>query len=226
MPKPAQRRHDALLFLTVCCGASMIGLCLGNNGTPTVKAERPLPQKSDEKTIERTQFNNEPFRFGDLSVKKTNITLGEKFSATSIARSGGGQTEDWLENLKFTVENTSEKPITYIDVELDFPETMSARGMMVVNQLGIGVPPFVSGDRLKQTTPLMLDPAETITFMLSAQRLQMIKDFLAFKNFQLGDLNRVTIRIGYLVFEDGTKWEIGRYYRPNPNAPGGYERIQ
>jgi hypothetical protein len=218
-----------LVFLAICFGAALLGLVLGKNEAVTAQAQQSLSQRSNEqkpneKIIERTEFPNEPFRFGNLMVKSLKITASGKFSATSVAQSGG-PVDDWLEDLEFTLENTSDKRITYVDVELDFPETKGDRPMMVVNQLGIGIPPYASGDRLKQTTPLLLDPGQTITFTLSAQRLQMIKDFLALGNFHLTDLNRVVIRVGYLVFEDGRKWQIGRFYKPNPNAPGGYERI-
>ena len=218
--------NQALVFLAVCFGAAILGLLLGKNGAVTARSQQSLSQKSDEKIIERTEFPNEPFRFDNLMVKRVKIAPSRKFSATSVAQSGGGPVDDWLEDLEFTFENTSEKRITYIDVELDFPETKSDRPMMVVNQLGIGVPPYASGDRLKQTTPLVLDPGHTITFTLSAQRLQMIKDFLALRSIHLTELSRVAIRVGFLIFEDGTKWQVGRYYKPNPNAPGEYERIK
>ncbi|HEY3136439.1 MAG TPA: hypothetical protein VGL29_10465 [Blastocatellia bacterium] len=224
MPKlRASRIRETVILVAVCVGAAMLGFILRTSHTVAAKNSRPPLQKPDEKVIERREFLNEPFQFGGLTVKKVGILPGRKFSLTSIAKNGA-EVDDWLEDLTFTLENTSAKRITYVDVELDFPETQGDRPMMVVNQLGIGRPPY-GHEWTKQIAPLMLEPGDKLTFNLSAQQLQMIKDFLALRKFQLKQLSRVIIRLGYLIFDDGIKWEIGRYYRPNPNAPGGYERI-
>ncbi len=62
-------------------------------------------------------------------------------------------------------------------------------------------------------------------FALSAEELRRLKQFLALRNFQVTNLNKLVIRIVSVVFADGMKWEMDYYYRPNPSAPGGYERI-
>ena len=223
--RKANRTNEVLLLVIVCVGVAVLGFALGNSHTVTAKAARPPSQKSDEKFIERKEFPNEPFRLGDLSVKRVKIIPREKFSAKSIAESGGGQVDDWLESLTFTIKNISNKRMTYINVEMDFPETAVNGPMMVYNQLGMGIHPKAFGDRLKYGTPLALDSGGTSTFYFSTGRMRLLKEFLASRNFQLGDLNFVTIRIDHVIFDDGMKWSQGDVYKPNPAARGGYERI-
>ena len=184
-----------------------------------------LPRQSDEKVVERTTFPNEPFEFGDLSVRKTKVSPGQRFSAISLSEKAGGRVEDWLENLSFTLRNTSKRRMTYINVELDFPETVSNGPLMVYNHLGIGIHPKASGDMLKNAVPLALEPGGNVTLSFSAQHLSAIKEFLALRNFQLADLNQAVVRIDYVIFEGGTKWSQGDDYKPNPAERSGYERI-
>jgi hypothetical protein len=181
-------------------------------------------RQSDEKVIERIELSNEPLKFDDLAVKKVEISPGQKFSATSLAEKGGGKAEDWLENLEFSLKNRSNKQIVYIGLALQFPETEGS-GPLMVYALGIGIPPQASKDEIKYGNPLALYPGDTFSYALSVKRLELIKDFLALRKFQIIEMNKAVIKLTYVIFDDGMKWEQGYYYRPNPSATGGYERI-
>ena len=225
MQKVRVNRINESVLLSAAFGAAVLGFALGNSHKATVKASRPPSQRSDEKVIERKQFPREPFRFGDLSVKQVRIFPRVKFSARLIAERGGGHVDAWLENLSFTIRNTSNKRMTYINVELDFPETTVNGPLMVYNQLALGIHPKAFGDSLKHGTPLALDPGDTTTFSFSAERLRLLNEFLGLRNFHLADLNQATIRIDHVIFDDGMKWSQGDDYKPNPAARGGFERV-
>src|SRR5262245_42886394 len=225
MPKsPTHHTGEKMILAAALVSIAALGFTLGN-GQGTARTSRPVPQRSDQKTIERKQFPNEPFRFGDLKVKNVTISPREKFSASSIAATGGGQVEDWIDKLSFTIKNTSNKRITYINIELDFPETSVNGPMMVYNQLAMGIHPKALENHLKHGAPLALEPGDSTTFVFSPEHLQLVRQFLADRNFQLADLNDATIRIDQVIFDDATKWSQGYDYRPNPNVRGGYERI-
>jgi hypothetical protein len=96
----------------------------------------------------------------------------------------------------------------------------------MIYNVRIGIHPQASATAAKNTKPLSLLPEDTFTYSVSQRELKSIKDFLAFRQFKLSDLNKVVIRLGYVIFEDQVKWDRGRYYRPNAGAPGGYEPIQ
>ena len=150
-----------------------------------------------------------------MSVRKVKIAPSQKLSARSLAESAGGKEENWLEDLEFSITNKWDKAITYIDLELAFPET-SVGGPKRVYDLDVGVHPSAFGDMVKYGKPLKLKANETYTFHLSLEELNKIKRFLLRGSFELAQLNKVVINTGYLYFEDGTKWEQGHWYRPLP----------
>jgi hypothetical protein len=218
--------REIIIIMVTCAISATLGFVLRANkvAVANVSSARLL-QQSDEKTIERTQFPNEPFEFSNLSIQNTKISPRQKISVHSLIEKSGGNIDSWMENLKFTLKNITDKRITYIAIELDFPETKVNGPMMVYNQLGIGIPPYATEDLRNHATPLILEPSDTIRFTLSAKDLQVIKQFLSVRNFQLANINNIVIRVDHLIFDDGMKWQIGRFYKPNPNKPSGYELI-
>lgn len=223
--KAVQFKEVTLLIL-VCVFSSALGSALRPNKTAIANSSPlKLLQQSDEKTIEKAEFDNEPFKFSDVSVQSTKISLNQKFNIKSLIEKSGGNVDSWLEHLEFTLKNTSGKRITYIAIALDFPETKANGPMMVYNQLVKGVPPHANEDPIKHTTPLVFEHDSTITFILTPQHLQSIKSFLAVRNFKLEEISKVVITVDYLIFDDGMKWQIGRFYKPNSNRPSGYEQV-
>lgn len=221
----ANRIRKMVVLLAVCGGSAMMGFVLGCSKVDTAQAgSSKLLQRSDEKVIERKEYPKEPLEFDNLAVKNVKIAPSQRVSARSLVAHGGGQIEDWLENLEFSLKNKSDKQVRYILLQLQFPET-EVNGPMMAYNIEIGMHPKASEVELRYSTPLALSPDDSFTFTLSANELKMVKDFLGFRKFQLSDLNRVVIQIVSATFDDGTNWTLGRHYRPNPNAPGGYEPI-
>ncbi|MGA9772433.1 MAG: hypothetical protein WBV94_25595 [Blastocatellia bacterium] len=220
------RINQTGLLLAVCIASAMLGFALRDNKTIAAKTYPALIlQQSDEKVIEKYDHGNEPVELDNLSIKTVKIAPGQKFSAKAITEMGGGRVEDWLENLEFTINNKANKQITFILIEFQFPETDASGARMVYNKLGIGIPPKASANALKYSKQLALNSGDTTTYTLSTRDLTLIKDFLALNKFQLADLNEMAIRLVYVIFDDGMKWELRHYYRPNPGMPGGYELV-
>ncbi len=226
MQKSSLDRFKKILIVVLACILSAIfGFALRPSDVTVTASTSTLLRQSDEKVIEKKEFPNEPFQFANLKVKNTRVDLKKKFSFSSLAKQAGGEAADWIENLQFSIKNLTPKRMTYISVELDFPETINNGPMMVYNQLGIGIHPKALANSSKSESPLALESGDTFNFTLSPHHLNIIKDFLASRNFQLVDLNQVVIRIEYVIFDDGMKWSQGEYYRLNPNAESGYELI-
>ena len=54
MPKlRASRINENVLVLVVCVGASALGFAFGKSHTVTAEAPRAIPQRSDEKSIDK-----------------------------------------------------------------------------------------------------------------------------------------------------------------------------
>jgi hypothetical protein len=189
--------------------------------------------------IERVGYDIEPYEIGELSVKNVRITSRQRlvtngfnkvrrdsyeFSSKAIAQGGIGQEGDWLDGLEFTFKNRSAKRVIYIGLDLGFPET-EVTGPEMVYQIRKGEFPQANKTLLGPVEPILLEVGDVTTLRLSAQQLKGLSDFLALRKFQLADLNKAVLRLTSIFYEDGTKWSQGSYYKPNPDKPGGYERI-
>jgi hypothetical protein len=226
----ANRTNGTLVLLAICVASAMLGFLLGGLKPVSAKASGPLlPRQSDEKLIEISERTDELVEFGNLRLKDVTIAPSRKFSAASLAVKGGGEVGDWLENLEFTLRNKTDKQITYIQFELQLPDTEASGPLMVYREFGIGIHPkavgTLRGGALRNDEPLALKPGDTAIARLSADHLQRIKRFIALRNFQLADINKVVVKILGVFFDDGLMWSSGHYYRGNSTAPGSYERI-
>lgn len=219
-----KRVSEKPILAAVCLGASLLGYFLGNQQTVTQASPSLSLQQSDEKVIEKYKYSNEPFEISNLRVKNTELILQQKFSANVLTEKGGGQIEDWLESLEFKITNKSDKRIVYLALSLDFPETQ-ADGPEMAFTISRGIHPKATGEILKNSVPFLLEAKQEFTLTLTTQQLTSLKNFLARRNFKLVELSRMVIRITSIAFEDGTTWAQGDFYKPNPFAPLGYEKI-
>src|ERR1044071_4833019 len=107
------RINQTVLLLAVCAVSATLGFMLRDNKAIAAKAyPASIVQQSDEKVIETYERDDELLEFSNLSIKNIKIVPNQKFSASSLAEKGGGQTEEWLENLEFSLRNKSGKQIT------------------------------------------------------------------------------------------------------------------
>ena len=227
MPKfKTKLTSEATILVSVCIGAAMLGFALGITEPARATSSAPLSSyQSDEKSISIVVRDDELVEFGDLGVRRSKVTPNRKFSLKSLGIEPGKQGDDWIESLEFSIKNKSDKQITSIVFELQFPDTEFNGPLMGFRGLSLGLPPNVPQNPHNQVQPLILQRDAKSTFQLSTSELQRIKDFLALRKFHISDLNTLVIKVLYLTFDDDTKWSSGHFYRANPSAPGGYERI-
>jgi hypothetical protein len=228
------RISRAVVVVAVCTGSATLGFILGDSKTLTATAfksasliEPATVAQSDEKTVLLRSTSKDPLTFSDsLWLKTVGLLSGETFSARSVAEKAGSTNEGWLERLQCTVKNQADKRILYVRFEVSFPDTMAnGQPIMVYRELTLGIPPRASGAKSKNGEPLSLDPGQTQTLVISSEHLKVMDEFLALRQYRLNDLTRVDIQVLDLFFDDGTKWSGGGYYKPNPNAQWGWERI-
>src|SRR4051794_19469878 len=73
------------------------------------------PQK--EKLVDNVAYGNEPVEPLEVKLSGKSIKFKEKISNND---------EEWLRDLSFKFKNKSDKPILFIEIALDFPETASS----------------------------------------------------------------------------------------------------
>lgn len=221
------------VLVAVCAGSAALGFILRDSRTLTATASKSASLvepatlgQSDEKTVLLRYTTKDPLKFSDvLWLKAVRVLSGATFSARSIAEKAGSTNEGWLDRLQFTVKNQADKRIVYVHFEVSFPDTMAnGQPIMVYRELSLGIPAKASGDTSKYGEPLSLDPGQTHTVVISSEHLKVMDEFLALRRYRLSDLTRVDIQVLDLFFNDGTKWSLGGYYKPNPSAPNGWER--
>jgi hypothetical protein len=215
--------NEAFLLLAVCVGSAVFGLAVSNARKPAVPV-RPVPgaRAADGKVIRVYQDPKSPLGLSGLAVKGVTVTPDVEFSASSLAAVGGPG--DWLQDLTLRLKNISDKQITYISLHLQFVDALDGGGQLILHDkhMGIGLLPRVPGDGQE---PLALNPVESVKFVLSPQEIDRIKEKLAGRNLQVADMNKLAIKLGYVLFNDGIQWSEGSLYKPNPDAPHGWERI-
>jgi hypothetical protein len=162
-----------------------------------------------EKKFTKETFKNEPIEFIELKSNGKKFKLNEKLT----------QEDDWLKDFTINFKNISDKPITYVSIIINFPETRS-NGLPMSYIIKFGVHPDFpnkNNDELK-----MVAPNEIAQISLSPERYEKVKAFLATRHHLLRDLTEANVTIQTIFFADGANWFGGTISRPDPNRPGKY----
>ncbi len=158
----------------------------------------------NEKEIKKFTFDNEPVEIVTLGNNQKSFKLDEKFN----------QETDWLKGFSLEFKNKSKKPITYLSIEVDFPETKSTGNIMSF-PLSYGLSPMRMGKKQDVKT---IKSEETVKLELTERKFETLKSFIETRQL-LDNLSRVDIRIVFVLFEDGTGWSSGHLVQPDPNNP-------
>jgi hypothetical protein len=220
-------RYLIIAMMLVCAIEGRIVRAVSEQSATVLNSDRGSSQFAGEKIIEKDTYGDEPVEIEALAVKNVKIALRQKFSAKSVAEQGGGQEEDWLENLELTLKNKSDKRITYLSISLRFPLFGSpdpSVGMFY--HFVSGVDPRATGTAATHAEPLSLDVGESYAVRLSDKGLREIKQRLTMSKNSLADVNKVFLRISTVGYEDGGQWQLGRYSLPEKQQPSDKKVVE
>jgi len=71
---------------------------------------------------------------------------------------------------------------------------------------------------------LLLQPNEVLAISLEPQ-YEKVKDIEAYQNLR-NNVQTVRLGITRVYFEDGTMWDLGETYRPNPDVAGRWLKVE
>jgi len=165
------------------------------------------PSQSPAKLIENesTESPADPLKVISITADGKPVKFNEKFAAK----------EDWLRGLTLELKNISEKEITYIHCDLDFPETAST-GQMMAYQLTMGLWPGIDN---KSRAPFSLTPGSEVDIAFDDKRYADVARFINTRQ-PITSINRVTLRISFIIFADGTGYGGGgTLFRQDSNNP-------
>ena len=198
------RRNIVLMFSLL-----MVGVCM------CAFTFHGFAGQVKEREIKKLNWPKEPIKIGKLKTKGTVVVLGEKFRGE----------DDWMKELTFSVKNTSEKTITYLEIELNFPrgkgaqEEPDAHDRIIYGQY----PPLPGETATPHPDQPPIRPGDTVDVVL--RDYEGMREFLNATHYPVS-INRLEVSVGDVVFDDGTKWSGGGLFRRDPNNPGGWIRIK
>jgi len=193
-------RRPLMVALSI---ANLCVLTFYVSGRTSTRSQEPeLP--GDERLVTRGFGpKGEPLEFSDVKVKGKSVRLNKKFE-------GEGE---WLKELNLSLRNKSDKAITFAALHVDFPETKTLGGAMVMHPVYVGQDP--SNNPSPARPPLRLGPGESVEISLAAD-FELIKRSVETYR-PVDQIREVVIRLDRVMFEDGTLYSGGGLFKRNPD---------
>lgn len=168
-------------------------------------ARRQVAPQREKAVLKHPGPKKEPFEITEIRVKTKALKFGEIFEDES----------DWLKHLTFKVKNRSDKPITFLQMDLDFPETEETAGAIMMHQLFFGQRPDFKSTL--NNLPLYIKPNEAMVISLERE-YDDIKTFIELKLPTIGRVNKLTIRTSSIIFEGDVLYSAGMFSSRNPDV--------
>jgi hypothetical protein len=177
---------------------------------------QPIPviaavQKDGQKFIEEAFSINRQVRVTKIKVGPDIRKFKEPFD----------DSDDWIRKVSFEVESIAAKPIVFLTVNLNFPESTSS-GSMMSYPIQLGIRPNVKTSN-SPGTPLKLMPGEKLEIAVNGHYDELAR-FMESRH-SMNQLHRVQVEIGFINFDDDTAWTAGSFLRLDPNNPLHYFNI-
>ena len=168
-------------------------------------------QQGQQKSLEQAFSSNPIVRVTKLKIGRNLRQFNEEFD----------DSDDWLKGFFLEIESMANKPITYLEVKLNFKETKSS-GPMMSYPIAIGINPDSKASALAKK-PLHLMPGEKLEITLDDD-YDRLERFIQIRH-SMKQIHRAQVEVGFIVFDDGTAWIVGDYFRRDPNKSGRYLNV-
>jgi hypothetical protein len=173
----------------------------------------PLVQSHKKSIIRRISYFKYPvemsFELDGQPLKSTQTVAGSERTNDFEADA------DWLNHLTIRIKNTSGKTITWMLVNLLFPE-VTRDGSVAMHQIFLGVDPDAPFPRPE----LRLAPNETFAIPLSAKydEIRHLVEVIG-SGMHIENVSKVEVEFHAALFEDETRFQTGLMYRRDPKDP-------
>ena len=176
----------------------------------TLSAHFGQSAQSTEKVIEKEFTRNEVVEIGEIKVSQKAVDYGKAFAAD----------DEWLSKVAVRVKNISNRPIVFLEIGFDFPET-KASGNEMSYRVAFGQRP---GSKFPQShDPLYMMPSETLDIALQPEYTKL-KSFVEHRH-RITNLHKLSLSVVFVIFADKTGWAAGNFYRQNPENPDQYLNV-
>ncbi len=161
-----------------------------------------IAQQNQERLLEKYVHRKEPLRIKAIKGKKGDVNISKKFL----------DDDDWLKGLSFSLENISEKTITYIGLELEFPRSDDVPPLVFPLIYGQGLLP----DTETTVNSPPIKPGEEVVLSLSPTIYTELKQSLDQEKYSKS-IKHAVIDLRTVIFDDGIMWRAGRLMKRDPN---------
>lgn len=168
--------------------------------------------QSRGKAIGKTFTRNPVVEFEEIRVSGKPVKFHEHFDGN----------DDWIPTIDFKAKNISDKPIVYLAVNINFPETRATLGAMMSYPIEFGQRPD-STLPSRGGEPMVLLPNDTVEINLQ-DHYPRIKAFIE-RRLTLRDIRQADLEVSFVIFDDKTGWSAGNYYRQDSANPDRYINI-
>jgi len=172
----------------------------------------PLIQSKKRSILQRLTYFKYPVEisFQLKGQPLTNEKLLDQFHSNDFDADG-----DWLKDLVIKIKNTSGKTITWMLVNLLFPE-VTKDGAIALHQVFLGVDPDAPFNRPE----LRVAPNETFEIPLSTKYEDLRKLVKVIgSGMAIEDVLKVEVEFHAALFDDETRFQMGLWYRRDQNEP-------
>lgn len=171
---------------------------------PALLATHSFAQQEKERLLERYVHQKEPLRIKAIKGKKGMINISKKFL----------DDDDWLKGLSISLENISEKSITYIQLEIEFPRPDDVPPLVFPVVYGQGLLP----DSESTVKSPAIKPGEEVVLSLSQEAYAVLKQSLDEEKYSKS-IKHAIVDLRSVIFDDGIMWRAGRLMKRDPNDP-------
>lgn len=172
---------------------------------------RPPVQSKKKSIIRRVTYFKYPvemsFELNGQPLKSTETVAGPERTNDFDADA------DWLNHLTIKIKNTSGQTITWMLVNLLFPE-VTKDGSVAMHQIFLGVDPDAPFPRPE----LRLVPNETFAIPLSAkyEEIRHLVNVIG-SGMHIENVSKVEVEFHAAFFDDETRFQTGLMFRRDPN---------
>jgi hypothetical protein len=202
------QRYAKLVVTVICLVIS--ALALANTNLDGVKGFAKFtipvfPQIGEREVHQERPNPKDPVELTEVKVQGKAVRIKEKFLE---------EDQEWIKKTEIKLKNKFSKTVTYIQVNIDFPETATS-GIMFQEQLLLGRHPVYGAP--KNQLPLNLKPGESLEVLL-APEFDRIKKMIESRHSPIGFINKILIRLQDVGFDDGTVYAAGAFFKKNPDT--------
>ena len=159
---------------------------------------------AQSKAIKRNAiYRDAPVEVAELRVKDQTVAFDEAFEAGP----------EWLKDVSLKIRNSSETNIVCIWVKVVFHETTPHPSQHLII---VGQPTNTAS--IRDRRPLELKPGEVLRLSLADEYKEL--KTLVEHSMAVESVSRLNLEVDRAYFDDGTMWDMGGTYRPDPERPG------